>query len=102
VITKQHIDEYIRLNNNNQSIGGHASPPKIFADRSNYNKIDELFSRMILEKNVKVSGEIADKTKEIIAAIFDSKDTFDYFKNYVGCYKPDVKYITKKPWWKFW
>ncbi len=102
MITKKHIEEYIRLKNNKQGIGGHSSPPKIFADNSDYNKIDELFSRMILENNAKVSQEIANKTKGIIATIFDSKETFDYFKNYVDWYKPEGKYKINKPWWKFW
>ncbi len=47
MITKKHINEYIRLKNNNQGIGGHSKLPKIFANSSDYNKIDELFSRMM-------------------------------------------------------
>ena len=50
MITKQHIDEYIRLRNNNQGIGGHSSPPKLFKNNSYFKNIDELFSRMIYKK----------------------------------------------------
>ena len=102
MITRKHIEEYIKLKNNKQSIGGHSKPPKIFTNGAGYNKIDELFSRMTLEKNALVSQEISNKTKEIIDTIFDTKETFDYFKKYVDWYKPDEKYLINKPWWKFW
>ncbi len=102
MITKKHIGEYIRLRNNGQGIGGHSQRPGIFSGRSDYNKIDDLFSRLFLEKNSKVSVEISNKTKEIISTIFDSNETYEYFKKYVYWYRPNEKYITEKPWWKFW
>lgn len=102
MITKTHIDEYIRLTNNGHGIGGHSQRPKIFADRSDYSKKDNLFSRLILEKNSKVSVEISNKTKEMISTTFDSNETYEHFKKYVYWYRPDEKYIAEKPWWKFW
>ncbi len=102
MITKQHIDEYIRLANNGHGIGVHYQRPKIFEDRSAYYKIDNLFSRLILEKNTKVSTQISNKTKGVISTTFDSNETYEHFKKHVYWYRPNEKYITEKPWWKFW
>lgn len=102
MITKIHIDEYIEIQNRGNGIGGHGMRPKVFTDIKNYNKLDVLFSRMILEKNTNVSQLISDKTKQLILNSFDSEETYLYFKKYVYWFTPNKKYITQKPWWKFW
>jgi hypothetical protein len=102
MITIKHIDKYIELKNSGRGIGGHSQRPAIFKDISKYNQLDELFSRMVLEKNTKVSDLISNKTKQLISNAFDSKETCVYFKNYVNCFKLGQKYNIEKPWWKFW
>ena len=102
MITKKHIDKYIELMNSGRGIGGHSQRPAIFKDISKYNQLDELFSRMVLEKNAKVSKPISEKTRYLISNTFDSEQAFELFSAYVNLHKPNLKNITNNPWWKFW
>lgn len=97
MINKKMIDQFIEVKK--QDFENQYSK-RAFENTAEYYMIHELFSRLVLEKNAKVSKEISNQTQVLLKQKITSPEAIEHLKNYVKSYNPRKQKI--KPWWKFW
>jgi len=73
---------------------------KSFSDSSEFVLLYDLYGRLLLEKNTKVSTSYSNETKNILEQEFDSPESISLFIEFV--HTDDQEPSKSNPWWKFW
>ncbi len=77
LIDKQMIDQFIEVKKRGFEV---CYSKNAIKNTREFHIIDELFSRMLLERNVNVAKHIIDETNLLANRTFDHEESLSYFK----------------------